>query len=99
MEEIDKLIEKSEQLLGEATELAIKEIERIARKELNKNKDLEDFTMCMGSYFFSYKNQIEHDYKHYRTKELDDFIEKYSVLRLMGKPMTFTRNGNVITNW
>jgi len=96
MKEIDLLIEKSEQLLTEASELALKEIERIARKELGKNKKLKKFTMAMGTYFFSYKNEIAYSYE---CKELDELINKYSDLHLTGCPMMFTEKGDVITDW
>lgn len=51
----------------------------------------------MGVYFFkNKKGEIEHDYE---CEELDNFIAKYSDLRLTGCPMMFTATGRIITDW
>lgn len=91
MKEIDDLIEK-------AINIGLKEVERIARKELTNNKKLHKFTMAMGRYFFTNKkNEIQYNYE---CKELNDFISEYNDdLGLTGNPMCFTAKGQIVTDW
>lgn len=44
--------ERIEQLYNEAHALGLQEIERLARKILNRYEDLDEFIMCMGMWFF-----------------------------------------------
>lgn len=97
MENIDNLIQESENILEKATELCLIEIEKIARSIMSKNKKLKKFTMAMGTYFFSYENGVAHDYE---NKKLDDFISKYdNELKLTGCAMMFSEKGDIITDW
>lgn len=96
MEQVDVLIKKSEEIIDQAIEIALKEVQRIARKELHSNKKLKRFTMYMGTYFFS---DSDGPIFGYECQELDSFIDKYCDLHLTGCAMSFTKNGEVLTNW
>lgn len=52
-------IKKLEDLYEKSRELSIEIIEELARDILRNNKDLDEFIMAMGSYFFTYKNKKE----------------------------------------
>jgi hypothetical protein len=94
-----------------ANDLAVKEVERLARQVLKNNpKELLNFTMCMGSYFFSdTKDEIIHTVVGDNEKfmeglkgynELVNFIMKWDeYFGLTGTPMTFTAEGEMITDW
>lgn len=96
MNKIDLHIQNATEEINKATNLALLEVVRIARLELEKNKELKKFTMAMGTYFFSYENENTNGHE---CKELDDFIYKYSELKLTGEPITFTTTGDIITDW
>ncbi len=99
MEGVDLLIKQSNQLLEEATKIALKEIERIARKELIQHEYLDEFMMAMGSYVFITKEKKYNDTSH-KCKELDDFIDEYDeALSLTGEAIRFSATGEVITDW
>ncbi len=89
-----------ETLLNSATDIALDEIERLARKHLSKYPHkLKDFTMAMGTYFFTDKNN-NILYDKYRCIELDNFISKWDEhLSLTGNPMYFTAKGKMLTDW
>lgn len=94
-----------------ANDLAVKEVERLAREVLRKNpKELLKFTMCMGSYLFcDNKDEIIHtqvggneEFLQGREgyNELVEFIAKWDdYFGLTGTPMTFTAEGETITDW
>ncbi len=44
---------------NKASDLALKEVERLARQVLKDHPELDEFIMCMGSYFFTVKNSEE----------------------------------------
>ncbi len=94
-----------------ANDLAIKEVERLARLTLKKNpKQLHKFMMAMGSFFFIDNNDdIIHTMvggNESMLKELEgyndlvDFIDKWDEdFKLTGQAMTFTAEGKLIDNW
>lgn len=94
-----------------ANDLAIKEVERLARQVLRNNpKEVLNFTMAMGSYFFSdNQDEIIHTVVGGNESflkslegynELKEFIAKWDeYFGLTGTPMTFTADGEMITNW
>lgn len=45
--------ERIQQLYSEAHSLGLQEIESLARKILNHYEDLDEFVMCMGTWFFT----------------------------------------------
>lgn len=96
--DIDALISQSDALI----DLCLLEVEKIARKELSRKKKLHEFVMCMGTYFF---NEREKDGKghnqvsSFESQELEDFMDKYSDLKLTGFAMRFTEKGDVVTDW
>ncbi len=99
---IDALISQSNAIIDKATDLCLLEVEKIARKELNRKNKLNEFVMCMGTYFF---NEVKTDQKghnqisNYESKELDAFMDKYQDLKLTGFAMRFTAKGDVVTDW
>jgi len=94
-----------------ANELAVKEVERLARFVLSSNpNELLSFMMCMGSFFFNdKKDEIIHacvgDNEKYLKSlsgynQLVGFIYKWDeYFGLTGTAMTFTANGKTITDW
>ncbi len=89
-------------------------VEAEARKILKKRKNLKEFIMAMGTYFFVDKhgNTIdtwESKYINYECrmfnaspsfKKLNDFISEWDeYLKLTGESMRFTSDGIKITNW
>jgi len=90
--------EKLDNSFSEAAELAVAEVERLARVELRRNKKLSTFTMAMGTYYFSVKNFILYDYD--EAEVLDDFIAEYDKdFHMTGSPMHFTATGEKIFDW
>ncbi len=99
MKTIDKLIKESETLMDKVYSIALLEVERIARAEMKKHpKEIDEFIMAMGSYFFCYKNEISHSFQ---SEELDNYILKCikRELKLTGCPIGFIKNGPLITDW
>lgn len=104
----NKIIQKK---LDEANEIAVSHVEHLARYILKNNPTkLHDFTMAMGSYFFTdKKKEIIHECmggnkemlrKMKGYKELEAFIEHWdNELKITGNPMTFTATGKKITHW
>lgn len=99
---VDELIRQSDELIDKAFDICLLEIEKIARKELSRKKKLHEFVMCMGTYFF---NEREKDGKghnqvsSFESQELENFMDKYSDLKLTGFAMRFTEKGDVVTDW
>ncbi len=93
--QIDNLIEKADQL-------ALAEVERLARKIMRRNpKSITCFCMAMGYATFYDKNGSLDDNDH-RTRELDDFIGTWDrILHLTGTPMKIEGKWDspVITDW
>lgn len=111
MNKIDKQIEYHYQ---KATDIALKEVERLAREILKEHPEFKEFIMAMGSYFFTTKKKgeiistWENVYKGNRYVkenakdcfvELNDFIRKWDDLKLTGCGMRFTATGKVVTDW
>jgi hypothetical protein len=92
-----------------ACQLAIIEVEKLARKAMLKHKDLTEFIMGMGSWSFSKKglnganyltHQVTDDSEYAHVKPLMDFIDEWDdVLKITGYPMRFTAKGKIITDW
>lgn len=99
---INKQLDK---LYFQMNDIALIEVERLARKCLNQNpKKLGEFVMAMGHFSFTdIKGETiwEHTYeKCSGFKPLDDFISEWdSILKLTGEPMRFTATGVKITDW
>ena len=92
-----KAIEKHYQ---QAVNLALAEVERLARKILAQHANLDEFVMAMGSVGFSdgYE-ELAIDERAY-MKPLRDFINEWDgVLKLTGTPMRFTATGKKVTDW
>ena len=84
----------------QAEDLALIEVERLARKILVEHSNLDEFVMGMGEAFFSdgYEN-LAIDERAY-MKPLRDFIGEWDdVLKLTGTPMRFTATGKKVTDW
>lgn len=92
-------------LLSQAFDLALSEVERIARKIMKQNPRCKSFIMGMGSAsFYDIKGDPVGDwgslpYPKY-LEELDDFLSKYNHLNITGFPVKIVgHNGETITNW
>lgn len=87
--------------LDAATNLALAELERLARKILAKHHNLDEFFMGMGEVVFSTKdgqNFWPEDRRY--TKPVARFLFNWDrILYLTGHPMRFTATGPVVTEW
>lgn len=54
-----------------ACELASNVVEKMARQILSEHKELDEFIMAMGSYFFTYKNKKREDYLSAYTQKMN----------------------------
>ena len=96
-----KTLKQIEDLYEQASELALQLIESEARKLMRCHPNLNEFVMCMGSSFFTDKNNdiIENWLFKYMepfnvlVNDLDD------IFHITGTPMRFTADGPVETNW
>ena len=87
-------------LHSKASELASKEVIRIARQTLKADPTIKEFVMGMGTWFFNDADGIIHDEDDKRFHALEEFISKWdNHLRITGEPMRFTANGPIIRNW
>lgn len=86
-------------LFNIAHDIAIRAIEKEARRLMNEDKNLVEFIMAMGSWDFIGKNGKHVDHKAEHIKPLDRFIRDNDYLGLMGTPMRFTKNSGITTNW
>lgn len=95
------------QLAGKA---ASEEVERLARQILAKNDDLHEFTMAMGTWFFSRTKKEAKKFGGYdiihsneddpRFKELEEFISEWDdAIKITGEPMRFTAKGKIVRDW
>lgn len=86
-----------------AYDLAILEVERRARKLLKSSNNITSFTMAMGTFFITDKNNKVmwqwqmREYKGFR--DIEEFIIKNEELKLTGEAMSFTAFGPKITQW
>lgn len=87
--------------LDAATNLALAELERRARKILAEHPNLDEFVMGMGAAVFSTKdgqNFWPEDRRY--TKPVERFLLDWDrSLHLTGHPMRFTATGKKITEW
>lgn len=87
-----------EKLLDEAFDIAIAEVERLARKVLERPTYVE-FVMAMGTWVFVDKNGNHVDDASC-MKELTDFIDEWNdSLKLTGWPMRFKKDEQVNHDW
>jgi hypothetical protein len=84
----------------QAIDLALIEVERLARKILATHPNLTEFVMAMGTAtFFDGYEHLALDERAY-MKPLRDFFDEWNdVLHLAGTPMRFTATGKKITDW
>lgn len=82
--------------------------EDLARKILKDNPQLDEFIMCMGSFFFTDKkgndidtfNSVVSKRLEKSFQPLNDFICDWdNTLKITSEPMRFTANGPKITDW
>lgn len=88
-------------LLDKAHDIALKELERMARKAMREHPELTEFVMGMGIATFTDKNDnnIDCNERSY-LKPLDDFFYEWDdKLGLTGTPMRFTADGPIETEW
>ena len=88
-----------------AAELALGEVQRLARKILAEHHCLDEFVMAMGMAIFTLKDKDVRDanlHLHERAyfKPLEDLLNEWDeVLKLTGEPMRFRATGPKITEW
>jgi len=83
----------------QACKIAENEVIRMARDILRKHKNLDEFIMAMGGWFFTEHGDVKHDKLCY-MKHLDDFITEWDeFLKITGSPMRFTASGKVRRDW
>jgi hypothetical protein len=94
------------QHLNDATDVALIEVERMARKILAEHPNLDEFIMAMGGAFFTVKDRGNGDepsiepYERRYMRTLDRFLTQWdSELHLTGIPMRFTATGTIVTSW
>ena len=91
--------------ISEASNLAMKEIERIARAHLVRCNTLHEFVMCMGRHFFTDKagNVMHCDEMNLKLcdcPELHEFINSIdNELKITGVPIRFTATGLARHDW
>lgn len=96
------ITEKINSLIAEATKLALKEVERLARKIMKRNpKGIPRFCMAMGyaTFYDAGGQPIEEDDT--RLKEFYDFLDEHNHnLKLTGEPMKIDKwDAPVRTDW
>ena len=89
---------KLEKHYWKANDLALKKVKKLALNVLNKDNEIDEFIMGMGTYFFTYKygsHVPDHKYK-----KLNFFLMQWdSEFKLTGNPMRFRKDGIVTTDW
>lgn len=90
-----------QEIHNQAFKLALEIVEERARKILQSHKNLEEFCMGMGTWFFNDKDGTHfYDGNDKFTKRLADFMDNWDIyLHLTGHPMRFTAEGPVINDW
>lgn len=99
---------------NKAVEIALENVEKMARNILRRHKHIDYFVMAMGTYYFVDKNGnivdthtevyrnggYSHDDAKAYFKPLNDFIGRWNeYLKLTGNPMKLTAKGKIITDW
>jgi hypothetical protein len=101
-----------EKLYFDAGDKAAVFVEEQARAILRKHPSLHEFTMAMGTWFFTVKRSkdrsllpgehaVLHDPPSYiKNSRLASFILKWDeYLKITGEPMRFTADGPVVRDW
>lgn len=105
---IDPKVKAVDKFYQDASDHALAYVEQEARKILAKHPNLDEFIMCMGSYFFTRKKGkmfgddaiVGTPPKYIDESPLVKFIEEWDpYLKLTGAPMRFTATGPVVTDW
>lgn len=96
MDSLKILLNKRKQLDNKIYDILIDEVRKKARAILKNNKNLDEFTMAMGTYFFSNKGEIQHGYE---NKNFNSFMSTYDDEKLTAFAMTFKENGKEINDW
>jgi len=115
MNKQDKISAIIDNHLETARDIAINEVIRMARQLMRNHKNLHEFIIAMGSYFFIDDNNdtiettdqlMNKSYEYYTVdsfkyfKPLNDFISKWDdTLKLTGEGIRFTADGEIITDW
>ncbi len=78
-------------------------VKQIAVDILKKEKDLDEFFMCMGSWFFTYKKDNTTAYtadSDSRVSDMTSFIDKYNKeLNLTGMSIRVKADGKARFDW
>lgn len=91
-----------------ANTLALEHVEYLARTILQQHKNLDEFVMAMGTWYFTKRVNnaagfeiLDQDSTRYlENSRLRAFIDVWDqCLKLTGQPMRFTAEGPVQTDW
>lgn len=105
MEKIDKQLNE---MYNNMCDIALAEVEILARSILKKNPTLKEFVNAMGVCFFTTYDGNTVDLWEYGTSnitrksfnDLANLINDWdSILKLTGESMRFTATGEKITDW
>ena len=106
---IDFLLIEAHKLKSQAEELALKELEKLARNFLRKYPDYKEFVMGMGVWSVRHNaggNYCHRDSRYHDVEpelmEIGEFIDYFEYQfdnTFCGNPMRFTAEGPVITDW
>ncbi len=93
-------------LLNEANKIAMKEVERLARKVMKERPNLKTFCMAMGGICFYDKDgplrrMDNQPYTRTYLKPIESFVEEFDyALKLTGQGLRLDSHaGPVITDW
>lgn len=93
MKGIKDFEKKYEELYNSGIEYIIEE----ARKILRKHKNLDEFIMGMGTWFFTYKDgSIVYDVKYINESRLVKFVNEYDdSMKFTGTSIRFSANSKI----
>ena len=103
--EIEKLVRDSNTLIYSK---ALKLIEQDARSLLRKHKNLDEFVMAMGSWFFTPKDKSRDNFGNESFQSLPRYMQSFAKmmesfevmeLKITGAPMRFTADGPLVHDW
>jgi hypothetical protein len=98
---MDTTSERIQSCLNRADEIAMAEVERLARQVLKRCTSFDEFVMGMGIASFTLKDGrsvFTGEVK--AAKKLNDFLSRWDRdLKLTGSPIRFTAEGKAYFDW
>jgi hypothetical protein len=99
---MDATNEKIQSCLDRADEMAMAEVERLARQVLERCPTLDEFVMGMGMVIFTLKDGggSLYVFEVKAAKKLNDFLDQWDpILKLTGTPVRLTAEGKACSGW